>query len=464
MDGEEPLRRRSTGNAAEGYGATSARRGSGRNPRKASAGGPSPPKRSPSCGKGRERILVYGWARQGGQEVIEMRDSSGEVIEYRDAATQAADEASPGKKKADSGLSCDPMSPSFLIPSSVWINAVLFLIKVVVFVMSGSLAVLASVVDSAIDLLAQSVLWWAKTQVVGGATKEYPVGRSQLEPVGVVICAVVMGMASIEVIRASTVKIVENADSADGPPIHLSLSTWAMLCGVIVLKAVLWLWSLRVLQLTHDESVAAITQDNLNDVLSNASALVALLITMLGGYFWLADPVAGILISVYIIWNWIVTALEQVEHIVGKTADDEFLQEVKDLAGEHGQECGMQLDSMQAYHFGPKYLVELEMIMAEETVLRESHDAGMQLQHTIESQFSEKCFRCFVHIDYDTRIDTQTGRSYDHDVNVPLEQKLCKKPGRPPVLTQVASGTKRTASLGRGGGAASPPSPSSPAR
>lgn len=35
---------------------------------------------------------------------------------------------------------------------------------------------------------------------------------------------------------------------------------------------------------------------------------------------------------------------------------------------------------MRAYHFGPRFLVELEVVMDEHTPLRESHDVGLLLQ------------------------------------------------------------------------------------
>ena len=54
-----------------------------------------------------------------------------------------------------------------------------------------------------------------------------------------------------------------------------------------------------------------------------------------------------------------------------------------------------------AYHFGPKFLVELEVVMPKETLLFESHDVGMELQYEIEGR--EEVERCFVHIDYQTR-------------------------------------------------------------
>merc|ERR1712096_314268 len=74
-------------------------------------------------------------------------------------------------------------------------------------------------------------------------------------------------------------------------------------------------------------------------------------------------------------------------------------------------------------HFGPKYLVELEMMMEDTTPLRQSHDAGISLQHAIESELGGHCERCFVHIDYQTRIG-EDGRSIDHDPSVPIEKKV----------------------------------------
>ena len=58
----------------------------------------------------------------------------------------------------------------------------------------------------------------------------------------------------------------------------------------------------------------------------------------------------------------------------------------------------MSLDTVRAYHYGPRFLVELDIVMAEGTPLRESHDCGVLLQHKIEALASVE--RCFVHIDY----------------------------------------------------------------
>lgn len=83
----------------------------------------------------------------------------------------------------------------------------------------------------------------------------------------------------------------------------------------------------------------------------------------------------------------------------GKSAPKEFIDDLYELA-DHFDER-MQVDTIRAYHFGPKFLVELEVVMPQNTLLKESHDAGMELQYEIEAQ--EDVERCFVHIDYETR-------------------------------------------------------------
>lgn len=312
-----------------------------------------------------------------------------------------------------------------MIRSSVWINAVLFFGKAYAFFSSGSLAVLASLVDSTIDLLGQGVLLVAKQMASSRGTHgEYPIGRERLEPVGVMVCAIVMGMASIEVISTSAEKLWKYWGSDHVPAVDLTFFTSCMLVGIIILKALLWVWCMRVSK-RHpgNDSVKAIAQDNQNDVISNIAALLAPSATHVAASYWVVDPIAGIVIAVYIIYTWLQTATEQVELLVGKAADPETLRTIQGMAEQH--DPNMQLDQICAYHFGPRYLVEIEVVMPETTTLRESHDAGISLQHKIEQL--EDVERCFVHIDYQLR------ECDDHDPEVPLEAKLYggPRPGSP---------------------------------
>mmetsp|Transcript_6508 Transcript_6508/g.7473 ORF Transcript_6508/g.7473 Transcript_6508/m.7473 type:complete len:149 (+) Transcript_6508:553-999(+) len=100
-----------------------------------------------------------------------------------------------------------------------------------------------------------------------------------------------------------------------------------------------------------------------------------------------------------VIYSWYETGKEQIEQLTGKSAPDELIDELYDLASNFDRR--MIVDVVRAYHFGPKFLVELEVVLPKDTLLFESHDLGMELQYEIESR--DEVERCFVHIDYEQR-------------------------------------------------------------
>jgi divalent metal cation (Fe/Co/Zn/Cd) transporter len=51
--------------------------------------------------------------------------------------------------------------------------------------------------------------------------------------------------------------------------------------------------------------------------------------------------------------------------------------------------------------FGHRYMVEVEVVMSEDTPLRTSHDVAMELQHKVEAL--DNVERAFVHVDYARR-------------------------------------------------------------
>jgi divalent metal cation (Fe/Co/Zn/Cd) transporter len=148
-----------------------------------------------------------------------------------------------------------------------------------------------------------------------------------------------------------------------------------------------------------DPTLEAVAQDHFNDILSNAVAAVALLLALRDPRLWYLDPVGAVLISLYIIYSWYQTGREQIEHLTGRSAPADFIDELKELA--HNFDDRMQVDTVRAYHFGPKFLVEIEVVMPKTTLLFESHDVGMELQYEIEGR--QEVERCFVHIDYQSR-------------------------------------------------------------
>lgn len=279
---------------------------------------------------------------------------------------------------------------------SVVLNIAITIVKVFATIISGSLAVTATLVDSVLDVLSQFILFYTDAAAKKQDSTRFPAGKTRLAPLGIFICAVLMGMASVEVIHESIIKLIARDESE-------TISMDAIVLGAMlfsfIAKLVLYIYCIGVSRVTGNDSVKAVALDHLNDVLSIVSATIAALCSYYSPRLVWVDPVSAIAISIYIMREWWETAKEQTYMLVGHAARPEFLDEIRRVGNAHHPE--LKVDIIRAYHFGPKYLVELEVVLPSTMTLETTHDIGMELQHMIEA--FEDVERAFVHIDYQTR-------------------------------------------------------------
>ena len=64
---------------------------------------------------------------------------------------------------------------------------------------------------------------------------------------------------------------------------------------------------------------------------------------------------------------------------VGRGAPEDYLGFLQNLANVHDER--LKLDELRAYHFGQRYVVELEVILPAAMSVQESHDIALGLQH-----------------------------------------------------------------------------------
>lgn len=60
----------------------------------------------------------------------------------------------------------------------------------------------------------------------------------------------------------------------------------------------------------------------------------------------------------------------------------------------------LSLDTVRAWHSGPRLIVEVDIVMDERQTLKETHDVAEALQMKLESLPNIE--RCYVHVDYET--------------------------------------------------------------
>lgn len=278
-----------------------------------------------------------------------------------------------------------------------WIGNIAILgLKIYAAATSQSKAILASLADSAVDIASQFVLSFAEYKIAK-PSPSYPVGRAKLEAVAIMMCAYIMIISCIEVIQYSSYDLVDGLIKGNIPELNITVLVYTIQGVNVILKLCLYIYCNSLKE--HSDLIGALAEDHLNDVFSNITSLIATIVVQFWRNGWWIDPALAIFISVIIIIRWSKITYNNILKLIGKAAPEPFINEIKEMTQEH-HSC-VSLDTVRAYHFGAKYIVEVDLIMPSNMTVEDSHDIGLELQHKIENLHTVE--RAFIHIDYKKR-------------------------------------------------------------
>ncbi|KAE8670715.1 Metal tolerance protein 11 [Hibiscus syriacus] len=270
-------------------------------------------------------------------------------------------------------------------------NMVLFAAKVYASVRSGSLAIIASTLDSLLDLLSGFILWFTAFSMSTPNPYQYPIGKKRMQPLGILVFASVMATLGLQIILESVRTMVSNENEFN---LTKEQERWVVgiMLGVTLVKLLLVFYC----RTFTNEIVKAYAQDHFFDVITNIIGLVAVL---LANYIddWM-DPVGAIILALYTIRTWSMTVLENVNSLVGRSAAPEYLQKLTYLCWNHHKAI-RHIDTVRAYTFGSHYFVEVDIVLPANMELQEAHDIGESLQEKLE--LLHEIERAFVHLDYE---------------------------------------------------------------
>ncbi|GBG72877.1 hypothetical protein CBR_g12597 [Chara braunii] len=308
------------------------------------------------------------------------------------------------RKRHDHDSLAEPFEAGEKSAKQVWLairisnvaNLILFVAKIFVTITSGSLAIMASTLDSLLDLLSGLILWFTARSMRTQNPYKYPIGKNRMQPLGIIIFASVMASVSLQVLVEGVSRLFVEGEGGGGqgqkmPSSQVPLVASVMI-GVTVVKLALFVYCSSF----ENEIVKAYSQDHFFDVITNVMGLVAALLAQ--AFFWWMDAVGAILLALYTITNWSGTVAENARSLVGHSAPPEFLQKLTYLCWNHHQAV-KQIDTVRAYSFGSHYFVEVDVVLPDDMKLREAHDIGEALQNKLE--MLPEIERAFVHLDYE---------------------------------------------------------------
>jgi len=197
--------------------------------------------------------------------------------------------------------------------ASVATAIILIIAKALAWYLSGSVGILASLIDSLMDSFASIINLFAVRYALQPADDDHHFGHGKAEPLA--------GLAQASFIAGSAVFLIFNAIERLQNPHELNHGSVGILVMVfsIVLTLFLVLYQRHVVKITNNLAIKADSLHYFTDLLTNASILIALYLT-LNGYLW-ADALFAILISLYIFKSAFQIGNDSFQQLMDKNLD-----------------------------------------------------------------------------------------------------------------------------------------------
>ncbi|KAF9532119.1 CDF-like metal transporter [Crepidotus variabilis] len=277
------------------------------------------------------------------------------------------------------------------IYASLAANVILCIIQLYAAITSLSLSLLATGIDAVFDIGSNVLLFWLHRKAGKLDLNKWPVGGARLETIGNIVYGFLMGSVNLVVIVESIRNLVTKPDS-DLKDFHLpSIIAVAAAFGV-KLALFIYCFSLR----NKSSQVLVLWKDHRNDLFINGFGILM----SVGGskLAWFLDPMGAIIIALGVMISWGRTIYGEFGLLAGKAAPHSFLQLIVYKAATFSDDI-LKIDTVRAYHSGPDYFVEVDVVMDGSTPLWKAHDLSQQLQDKIEVLPNVE--RAFVHVDHE---------------------------------------------------------------
>ena len=100
---------------------------------------------------------------------------------------------------------------------------------------------------------------------------------------------------------------------------------------------------------------------------------------------WWLDPVGAAILSLFIIYDWAETCLENVIRLSGSAADDRLLKKITFMAWRFAPVISAY-KTITGYHAGDGIWVEVDIMLDKDTKLSKAHDIAETLQYCLEGE------------------------------------------------------------------------------
>jgi len=264
--------------------------------------------------------------------------------------------------------------------AAVTVAGLLIAAKTGAWLVTGSVSLLSTLIDSMLDLAASLVNLFAIRHALQPADREHRFGHGKAEPLA--------GLAQAAFVSGSAAFLLFEAFQRLVHPVSIGNTTFGIAVMVFSIVLTLGLVAFQKFVVRRTGSVA-ISADSLHysaDLLVNTSVVVALLLTVNLGWS-AADPLFAIGIAMFILrgaWSIFRSSLDL---LMDRELPEEERQRIREIATSHGGV--ISLHDLRTRSSGTKIFIQFHLEMDGGLTLLEAHEIADDVMDDIEDAFPD---------------------------------------------------------------------------
>lgn len=248
--------------------------------------------------------------------------------------------------------------------ASVATAVVLILAKVVAYLMTDSVSLLSTLLDSLLDVAASLLNLVAVRHALTPADREHRFGHGKAEPLA--------GLGQAAFISGSAVFLLFEAGQrlVTPRPIENTAVGVAVMAVSIAATVALVIFQRHVIRRTGSVAIRADSLHYLGDLLVNGSVIVALLLAAATGWARI-DAVFGIFIALYIVHTAWQIARASFDMLMDRELPDDDRRRIREIVG--AQPGVLALHDLRTRAAGPNVFIQLHLEMDGRMSLYDAH-------------------------------------------------------------------------------------------
>jgi len=270
------------------------------------------------------------------------------------------------------------------------VATLLTLVKFIIGVASGSVALLASAIDSLLDMVISIFNFFAIKKSEEKADERFQYGKGKVQAIAGVIEGTIITISGLYIIY----RAVEKAIYAEETKLLLP-AIWVMLFSIVVTALLVW-YLLKIAKETNNIVIKADALHYKTDLLSNGVILASLLLVS-----WtkldIIDSIFGSLIGLYIIYSAYEIIKEGIFILLDHSLDEEIIAKIREIISSHKEVNGFHW--LKTRTDGTHNFVEFHLVLEPDMTLLKAHHISDEIEEQIRKLDNKRKWVITPHYD-----------------------------------------------------------------